>query len=409
MEKLAIHDGPKAKPTPYHLPNRYGEEELALLQEAIAAGKLMGPGGKVAEFEAEVSRAFGVEHVLMVTSGTAALHTALAALGVSEGDEVITTPMTDIGTTAAILALHAIPIFADIDLETRLISPQAVSQKITDRTRAVITVHMAGMPCDMDAFATLGRETGVKILEDCAQSHGGTYRGHPLGSIGDAAGFSMNESKQMSTGDGGFVTTNDAPTARLADLFRDKTYIRDGSIPRGGQPIPFFALNYRPSGLQAAVGIAQLRRLKDLVARRDRIARRYYGELADLPHLEFPKIAADSQPSWWPLASRYTGTAPTRDQLAAALRAEGIPINTSLSAVGNILRTELIATKKYYPLTDQVPSFWRDTEYDPDSCPNVDTLQNTCLRLPVDQRYTDQDIDQTIAAVRKVWKHYFGI
>jgi len=408
MEKLAIHGGPRAKPTPYSLPNRYGKEELALLQEAVAAGKLMGPGGKVAEFEAELSEAFGVKHVLMVTSGTAALHTALAALGVSEGDEVITTPMTDIGTTAAILALHAIPIFADIDLETRLISSQQVREKITDRTRVVITVHMAGMPCDMDAFNSLGRETGVKILEDCAQIHGGTYKGRHLGSIGDAAGFSMNESKQMSTGDGGFVTTDDDNTARLADLFRDKTYIRDGSVQRGGQPIPFFALNYRPSCLQAAVGIAQLRRLSDLVARRDQIARRYYGELANLPHLEFPRIVEGGQPSWWPLASRYTGSTPSRDDLAEALRAEGVPINTGLSAVSNILRTELIAKKKYYPLTDEVPSFWRDTAYDPDSCPNVDILQDTCLRLPVDQRYTDEDIDQTIAAVRKVWEYYFG-
>ncbi|NKB67718.1 MAG: DegT/DnrJ/EryC1/StrS family aminotransferase [Candidatus Latescibacteria bacterium] len=409
MEKLAIHGGPKAKPTPYSLPNRYGEEELALLQEALAAGQLMGPGGKVAEFEAEVSRAFDVKHVLMVTSGTAALHTALVALGVSEGDEVITTPMTDIGTTAAILALHAVPIFADIDLETRLISAREVRKKITDRTRVAITVHMAGMPCDMDSFNTLGQETGIKILEDCAQSHGGIYKGRYLGSIGDAAGFSMNESKQMSTGDGGFVTTDDEGTARLADLFRDKTYIRDGSVQRGGQPIPFFALNYRPTCLQAAVGIVQLRRLRELVFRRDQIARRYYSELAHLPHLEFPRIVEGGQPSWWPLASRYTGSAPSRDELAEALRAEGVPINTSLSAVGNILRTELIAQKKYYPLTDEVPSFWRDTTYDPGSCPNVDTLQNTCLRLPVDQRYTDEDIDQTIAAVCKVWKYYFGI
>jgi len=407
MSKLALHGGPKAKPTPYNLPNRYGEEELALLKETIDAGRLMGPGGKVSELETAVSEAFGAKCVVMVTSGTAALHTALASLGVAEGDEVITTPMTDIGTVSAILALHAIPVFADIDLETRLISPRSVRERISNRTGAVIAVHMSGLPCDMDTFMNISQETGVKILEDCAQAHGGRYKGRFLGTIGHAAGFSMNESKQMSTGDGGFVTTNDDQTGALAGLFRDKTYIRDGSVGRGGQPIPFFALNYRPTCLQAAVAMAQLHKLDGVVSRRDEIAKRYYRELADLQNLELPSIVDGGEPSWWPLAARYTGADPTRDELTAALIAEGISISTGMSPSNNILRTDLIRKKKYYPLTDEVPSFWCDTIYDPDSCPNVDELQRTVMRLPVDQRYTDEDIEQTIAGFRKVWRHYF--
>lgn len=408
MEKLALHGGPKAKPTPYNNDNRYGEEERALLNKALDSGKLMGPDGMVADFENEVARAFNVKHVIMVTSGTAALHTALAALGVSEGDEVITNPMTDMGTTAAILAQHAIPVFADIDPQTRLISPDSVRARITNRTKVIITVHMSGLPCDMDTFMNIGLDYGVKILEDCAQGHGGLYGGCFLGSIGHAGGFSMNESKQMSTGDGGFVTTNDDETARIARLFRDKTYQRGPHIKRGEQPIPFFALNYRPTNLQAAVGIAQLHKLEALVARRAQIVKRYYEELGGLPHLELPTISEGSQPSYWPLAAKYVGDTPTRDELAEALRAEGLRIDTGLAAVSNILRTEIMQTKKYYPLTDTVPAFWRNTTYDIDSCPNVDALQRTCIRLPVDQRYTDEDIDQTIAAVKKVWTHYFG-
>ena len=409
MSELAIYGGPKAKPTPYNQSNRYGEEELALLEEVIDSGRLMGPGGKVSEFEEAIARAFDVKHVVMVTSGTAALHTALSSLGVAEGDEVITTPMTDIGTVSAILALHAIPIFADIDLSTRLISPKSVRERITGRTKVVITVHMSGLPCDMDVFMKISEETGVKILEDCAQAHGGKYKGRFLGTIGHAAGFSMNESKQMSTGDGGFVTTNDEVTGKLAHLFRDKTYIRDGSVGRGEQPIPFFALNYRPTCLQAAVAIAQLRKLDQVVSRRDVIVKRYYNELSDLKHLNLPRIVEGGEPSWWPLAARYTGTEPTRDELTQALLGEGVPISTGMSPSNNILRTELITKKKYYPLTDEVPSFWRNMVYHPDSCPNVDELQRTVMRLPVDQRYTDEDIDQTIAAFRKVWKHYFRV
>ena len=408
MDKLAINGGPKAKPTPFHMPNRYGEEELAMLREVVESGRLMGPGGKVREFEEQVAKFFGGGHVVMVTSGTTALNTGLAALGVSEGDEVITTPMTDIGTVAAILMLHAVPIFADIDLETRLISPSSVRERITERTKAIITVHMAGLPCDMDEFLRISDDTGVRILEDCAQAHGGKYKGRYLGTIGHASGFSMNESKQMSCGDGGFVMTNDDDTARVATLFHDKTYQRDPSIPRGQEPIPFFGMNYRPSGLQAAVGLAQLNKLPFVVSRRDAIVKRYYEELSDLPHLDLPAICDGGEPSWWPLASRYTGEIPDRSELVAAMRAEGVTMSTGMSPSNNILRTELISRKRFYALTDKVPSFWQDTVYDPDSCPNVDELQRTVMRLPVDQRYTDEDIDQTILAMRKVWQHFFG-
>ena len=408
MSDLAINGGPKAKPTPLTRSNRYGEEELAQLKEVIESGRLMGPGGKVREFEEAVEKAFGVKHVYMVTSGTAALHTALASLGVAEGDEVITTPMTDIGTVAAILALHAVPVFADIDLSTRLISPQSTRERITDRTKVIIAVHMAGLVCDMDAFVKISEETGVKILEDCAQAHGAKYKGRFIGTLGRAAGFSMNESKQMSTGDGGFVATDDDKTGEIANLFRDKTYLRDGSVGRGGQPIPFFALNYRPTCLQAAVAIAQLHKLDWVVSRRAEIARRYYDDLADLKYLELPGIVDGAEPSFWPLPARYMGGEPTRDRLVEVLLAEGVPISTGMSPANNTLRTELIRKKKYYPLTDEVPGFWRDTVYDPDSCPNVDELQRTVMRLPVDQRHTDEDIAQVIAALRKVWKHYFG-
>ena len=408
MDELAINGGPKAKPAPYNLPNKYGEEEARLVLEVIEGGKLMGPDGKVREFEAAIEKAYGVKHCVMVSSGTGALHTALAALGVVEGDEVITTPMTDIGTVAAILAVHAIPVFADIDLDTRLICPQSAQERITERTKAIITVHMAGLPCDMDAFVDLSGETGVKILEDCAQAHGAKYKGRYLGAIGHAAGFSMNESKQISTGDGGYVTTHYDKTAEIASFFRDKTYHRDGSIGRGGEPIPYFALNYRPTQMQAAVAIAQLHKLPALVARRTEIVKRYYTELAELKGLDLPRVVEGGKPSNWPLPARYMGSDPTRDELVEALAAEGVPCGTGMAPVNNILRTELIAKKKYYPLSKDVPLFWRETEYDPDSCPNVDELQRTVMRIPVDQRYTDEDIDQTIAAFRKVWGRLVG-
>jgi dTDP-4-amino-4,6-dideoxygalactose transaminase len=228
-----------------------------------------------------------------------------------------------------------------------------------------------------------------------------------VGTIGDASGFSMNESKQMSTGDGGFVLTNDDEVGRVAGLYRDKTYLRGGDLKHGMQPVPFFAMNYRPTCLQAAVGIAQLRRLEGLVERREAIVRCYYRELNGLPHLELPQLVDTGEASWWPLAARYTGSEPSRDDLLEAIKAEGVPAGHCLSAVRNILRTEMIQNRQYYAYEVEPPAFWGDTEYDPDGCPEVDALQDSVIRLPVDQRYSDEDISQTIEAVKKVWSHYF--
>jgi len=408
IEIYSEHGGPRAKPTPYNTPNRYGAEEIRHLSEAVQLGRLMyNTGGKVREFEDRVARTFGCKHVLMTTSGTAAIHIALAAAGVAERDEVITTPMSDVGAFTGILAQHAVPVFADIDLNTAGPSPESVESLITPRTKAVIVIHMAGIVSDMDAFLEIGRKHGVSIIEDCSQCHGGKWKGKFVGTLGTAGAFSMNESKHMSAGDGGFLTTDDDRLAEIAALFRDKAYLRSG-VARGEQPIPFAAFNYRPTCLTGAMGLAQLDKLQANVARRAEIVRRYYDELGGLPHLLLPKLHEGAEPAWWPVPARYVGETPTRDELAAALRAEGLQISTGMAPANNTLRTELIRRKHFYPLTDRVPHFWRDTIYDPDSCPNVDEMARTVLRLPVDHRYTDEDITQTIQGFHKVWEHYFG-
>jgi dTDP-4-amino-4,6-dideoxygalactose transaminase len=124
--------------------------------------------------------------------------------------------------------------------------------------------------------------------------------------------------------------------------------------------------------------------------------------------LSLPNIVEGGDPSWWPIAARYMGKKTSRDDVVDALRAEGLTISTGMSPANNILRTQMVQSKRYYPLTDEVPSFWRDVVYDPDSCPNVDQLQDSVVRLPVDERYTDEDVDQTIAGVRKVWAALIG-
>jgi len=410
MDPLAIHGGPKAKTTGYSRPNRYGEQEKRLLCEAIDDGALMYTNGKkVAEFEAAAAERFECKHVVTTTSGSAAIHIALAAVGVAEGDEVITTAMGDAGTVLGIVAQHAIPIFADIDLDraTATLCPESVERAISPRTKAILVVHMAGNISDMGAFLDLAERHGVALVEDGSQCHGGTWQGRQVGSMGQAGAFSMNESKHMSTGDGGFITTNDHTTAKLARLISDKTYIRDGSVGRGGQPIPFLGLNYRPNCLIGAVALAQLRKLDRRIQRHRDIVSRYYHALDGLPHLALPAVLEGAEPAWWSFPMRYTGESPTRDEILAALGAEGLSVGGGMSPSHNALRTEMIQQRRVYPLTNRVPHFWSDTAYDPDSCPHVDEMARTVLYHKIDERYTDQDVDETILGIHKVWHHYF--
>ena len=409
MSDLAINGGPKAKTVPYARPNRYGAEEKRLLCEAIDEGQLMYTGKMVRAFEEALQEKFGCKHALATTSGSAAIHIALAAVGVAEGDEVITTAMGDAGTTLGIVAQHAIPIYADIDLDnaTATLCPRSAESLITERTKAILAVHMAGNICDMDAFLKIGRKHNVAIIEDCSQAHGGKWRGQYVGTMGKMGAFSMNESKHMSTGDGGFMTTNHGETAGLARLISDKTYIRDGSVGRGGQPIPFLGLNYRPNGLIGAVALAQLGKLDGRLARHREICNRYLEELRDLPNLVLPKVLDGAEPAWWSFPMRYVGKEPTRDQILKVLQTEGLAIGSGMSPSHNTLRTEMIRNRRLYPLTDRVPHFWRDTVYDPESCPNIDEMQRTVLYHKIDERYTNQDVAETIAGFRKVWQHYF--
>ncbi|MAE63876.1 MAG: hypothetical protein CMJ18_06345 [Phycisphaeraceae bacterium] len=405
---LAIHGGPKAKTTPYHRPNRYGALERKYVLEALDdRGLMMTNGGMVRRFEAAAAEAFGCRHVILTTSGTTAIQTALVALGVCEGDEVVTTAIADAGTFMSILALHAVPVFADLHPDTFGPDPDSVEQRITSKTRAIIDVHMAGIVGDMDRFPGISAQHGIPLLEDGSQCHGGKWKDRCVGTMGRAGAFSMNESKHMSTGDGGFITTDDDVVARLARLYIDKTYSR-GETRRGDEVLLFAAINARPNCLTGAVALAQLERLEDNLAARDRIVRRYYAELGDLPHLRLPKILPGARCAWWPLPARYTGDHPTRDEIVAAMQAEGLEVNSALSPTPGNLHQSVIRDRRFFADRDAVPHFLRDVQYDEWSCPKADEIARQVVRLPVDFRFTDADVDETIAGVKKVWMHYLG-
>ena len=257
-----------------------GEEELALLKEVIESGILFGPQGtKVRRFEEELQALFGLPHARAVSSGSAAVHTALGALDVGPGDEVITSPITDMGAIAPILFQGAIPVFADVDPCTLNVTAETLRPRITDRTRAVIVTHLFGNPCDMDPILALARESGISVVEDVAQAFLATYHGALAGTMGEIAAFSLQQGKHITCGEGGFILTSSDTLAHRARLWADKGWNYASPDPDH----EFLGLNYRMSELQGAVALAQLRKVRPMVEHRVRMAERFRALLADVP------------------------------------------------------------------------------------------------------------------------------
>jgi dTDP-4-amino-4,6-dideoxygalactose transaminase len=239
----AIAGGKPAKTVPFDRGQRYGDEELAELRDALGQNTLFyAHGKKVYALEAEFARLNGMKHGVACSSGTAAIHTAMMAAGISPGDEVITTPITDMGSVIPILMQGAIPVFADIDPATHNLSAVSVEGAISPRTRAVLAVHLAGTPCDMDALAWICADRDVLLIEDCAQAFGAVYRDRPVGTIGQLGCFSFNEFKHVSCGDGGLVLTDDPTLASRARLATDWQRTRATTVSRASRRgIPRFS------------------------------------------------------------------------------------------------------------------------------------------------------------------------
>jgi dTDP-4-amino-4,6-dideoxygalactose transaminase len=219
----AIAGGKPAKSVPFNTEERYGDDELKEVTEALKQGTLFyAQGRKVAQFEEEFAAQGDFRYAVATSSGTAAIHAALTAVGISPGDEVIVPPITDMGTLVPILYQGAVPVFADLDPQTYNLLPASVGDNLTEKTRAILAVHLAGNSCDMDSLVEIASGRKIAIIEDCAQAHGCTYRGRPVGHFGVAGCYSLNEFKHISCGDGGIIVTNDQEFASQARLGRIK-------------------------------------------------------------------------------------------------------------------------------------------------------------------------------------------
>jgi perosamine synthetase len=273
-----------------------GQAELTNLSEVIASAVLTSTKGRfVKKLEEEFADKLGVKHVYACSSGTAAVHTAIAALDPEPGDEIVTSPITDMGALTPILYQGAIPAFAEIDPKTWSVTAKTIEAALSERTRAIIVTHLFGNPCEMDKIIALAESRAIPIIEDCAQAFLAQYRDRFVGTIGKIACFSLQQGKHITTGEGGLVGTNDDELARRMNLFINKGWGYGDANPDHY----FLALNYRMSELQGAVAVAQLPKLEQAVEKRIAAAQCLTQKLARLRGVETPYVHSGSVHTYW--------------------------------------------------------------------------------------------------------------
>ncbi len=408
-QKLAIHGGRPVRSRPLPPWPDYRDEEIAAAVEVLRSGKFARQSGtKVQEFEQAFARKFGVRHALAVSSGTAAIHIALAALGIGPGDEVINTAHCFIGTATPVVHAGAVPVFADIDPRTYNIDPASIQAKITPHTRAIIPVHLNGCPADMDAILDIAHRHRLLVVEDAAQAHGAKYKGQLVGSLGNLGCFSFWEDKIMTTaGEGGMVITNDDEIASLARRFHHHGEDRqDGTYYQGERLYyhPTLGYNYRMTQVQAAVGLVQLGRLDDYVQARRANAHRLSALLSSVPGVITPYEPPEVEHAYYKYILRldHQFLQVSAKDFVEALTAEGIPCSRRYPTP---LHQQPLFTEKRgfgrtsFPFTS--PWYSGHVVYG-SGLPNAERLPNDLVRLPMSPNLQEEDLYDMAIAVRKV-------
>lgn len=399
-------DNRPVRTTPFPaLENRYAGRELEYLAEALQRNNLFytQKDGFVSRMLERAKQEFGAPYAVSASSGTAAVHVAIGAAEVQPCDEVITSPITDMGTLIGVLYQGAIPVFADVDARTYNLSAETVERAITPRTRAVIAVHLAGNPCDMGPLVALCKSRGITLIEDVAQSFGCRYGGRHVGSFGDFGCFSFNEFKHLSSGDGGIVVMPDAPAHARAHNFADKCYDRLGV----GNRLSILCPNYRMTELQGAVALAQFDKMQSISTRRRELGDWLTDALQDTPGVLPPVTPPTGECSYWFYMFRVDESAIgiDRDEFARRLNDQGIP--ASRGYLDRPLYAEPVFANRNFFAGGVWPAerlAGREYDYRQVRCKNAELVLNTAIRLPLHQAYSQADIEDYAAAIHKVAK-----
>jgi perosamine synthetase len=353
-----------------------GSEEIAAVTEVLGSG-MIAQGRKVAELEAAWAEFVGVRHAVAMSNGTVALMSIFAGLGLGPGDEVITVSHTFAATANAILFTGATPVFVDIEPDTYLIDAKRIEAAITPRTRAICPVHLFGLVADMDMVRAIADRHGIAVVEDACQAHGATFRGRMAGSFGHGA-FSLYATKNMTTAEGGFVTTNDDTLADWLRLYRNQGM-------RARYQFEMLGYNFRMTDLAAAIGLAQLAKLPRNTARRQAIAGRYDEAFGELP-IGLP-ITPDGRTHVFHQYTLDVGGA--RDAIVEDLRAAGVGADI------------------YYPIPVHRQSYIMERGLHAD-LPVTDAAAARTLALPMFPGLTDAEQGQVIDAVRGAVERHLG-
>jgi len=400
MEKLAIDGGTPVRIAPFPKRTPFDDREVERVTEAIRSQNLFVWGGTmVSAFEEAFAGLYGVKHAASSTSGTSAIHVGIGTVDPNPGDEIITAPITDLGTIVPILYQNAIPIFADID-ETYNMDPEDVERKITDRTKAIVVVHLFGNPAKMDAFVEISKRYGIPLIEDCSQAHMTMYRGRLLGTIGDIGCFSLQQSKHMTTGDGGMTITADDAYYERMRYFVDKGFQRKGWGPRA---YLFLAPNYRMNELTAAVGLAQIEKVRDVVKRRNELGTRLTEMIQDVEGIRPAPVTEGGEHSYW--AYPLWICSGDAEGFAKALTAEGVSCGAGYIGKPIYLCTEALTAKRTYGTSHcpfDCPHTDREIEYVEGMCPETENALNHMVTFSFNENYTEEDISDIARGIRKV-------
>jgi len=405
--ELALEGGTPVRSAPLVSPNwgplYYDDKEQTQLTDVLQGRKPFrfanSPDkSKVALFEKEYAARMQTRYALAVTSGTAALHTAMAALEVGPGDEVIIPAWTWYSCYSTVIQAGALPVFAEID-DSFNMDPADIEHRITAQTKVIMPVHLQGNPADMDPILAIARKHGIKVLEDCSQSVGASYKGRPLGSIGDIAIYSLQQSKTITSGEGGALVTSDPYLYERAVRFHDVT-VR-GDFPAKLRYMP--GLNYRMNEFTGAVLLAQLRKLDTILSEVRRNARRVYDGIRDLPGARLRRLPDPDGEIGTGIFLAFPSSADCK-RYADAMKAEGVPVS---GPAGSVILPVVPEIEQKVTVTPRWPSFsserGQSIRYGRECCPRTTDILSRFAGVMMGPRFTQRDTADAVAAIRKVY------
>lgn len=341
-------------------------------------------GPKIEEFEHLVAEYTGARYAVAVANGTAALHIACLAAGIGPGDEVITSPLTFAASANCVFYCGGRPVFADIDMQTYNISPVDICRKITSRTKAIIPVHLAGQPCDMDEIHRIAQEHHLIVIEDGAHALGSEYKGKKIGSLSDMTIFSFHPVKLITTGEGGMVLTNDEDLYRKLKLFRTHGITRDDLLLRKNDGPWYYeqqllGYNYRITDIQCALGISQMKKLNRFLLKRRRLVEKYNGAFGDCDHIITPYQLKGTNSAWHLYIIQVLNC--NRRVVFEKLRKKGIGVNVH-----------------YIPV--YMHPYYQENGYREVHCKNAEDLYEHMISLPLYPLLTEEEQERVIEQVK---------